>query len=35
MDARPVCAIYYSSHELGGDDKVLLAEFKRDWTMRY
>lgn len=32
---RPVCAIYYSSRLLGGDDKVVLAEFKPDWAYRY
>ncbi|OGA80086.1 MAG: hypothetical protein A3G81_33895 [Betaproteobacteria bacterium RIFCSPLOWO2_12_FULL_65_14] len=33
--ARPVCAVYYSSRLLGGDDAVILAEFKRDWVGRY
>ncbi len=33
--ARPVCAIYYSDHLKGGTDKVILAEFKREWRGRY
>jgi hypothetical protein len=32
---RPVCAVYYSSRLLGGDNAVILAEFKRDWASRY
>lgn len=31
---RPVCAIYYSNPLLGGDDKIVLAEFKAAWTRR-
>jgi len=33
--ARPVCAIYYSNRLKGGDDKVILAEFKREWAHRH
>ncbi|HVL34974.1 MAG TPA: hypothetical protein VM489_04810 [Burkholderiales bacterium] len=33
--ARAVCAIYYSSRELGGDGRVILAEFRPDWPHRY
>jgi hypothetical protein len=33
--ARPVCAIYYSNQMKGGDDRVILAEFKREWAARY
>lgn len=28
---RPVCAIYYSDELLGGNDKVILAEFVPNW----
>lgn len=34
-DRRPVCAIYYSERKKGGDDRVILAEFKADWPHRY
>lgn len=33
-EERPVCAIYYSNPLLGGDDGVVLAEFKAAWTRR-
>lgn len=32
---RPVCAIYYSDRQKGGDDRVVLAEFKAHWAHRY
>lgn len=32
---RPVCAVYYSSRLLGGDDAVIFADLKRDWVGRY
>jgi hypothetical protein len=33
-EKRPVCAIYYSNPLLGGDDKIVLAEFKAFWNRR-
>jgi hypothetical protein len=32
---RPVCAIYYGNPFLAGDGKVILAEFKAAWHLRY
>jgi len=31
---RPVCAVYYNNWFLGGDGKVVLAEFKAAWSGR-
>jgi hypothetical protein len=32
---RPVCAVYYGNPFLAGDGKVILAEFKAAWRLRY
>lgn len=31
---RPVCAVYYSNGFLGGNGKIVLAEFKAAWSGR-
>jgi hypothetical protein len=31
---RPVCAVYFSNPLLGGDDKVILAEYLPNWDKR-
>lgn len=35
VEERPVCAVYYSNPFLTGDGKVILAEFKAAWRLRY
>lgn len=32
---RPVCAIYYSDRLLGGDGRIIAAEFLLEWRTRY
>jgi hypothetical protein len=32
--SRPVCAVYYSNRFLGGNGKIVLAEFKAAWRGR-
>lgn len=34
-EERPVCAVYYGDPFLAGDGKVILAEFKAAWRLRY
>lgn len=34
-DPRPVCAVYYSSAVLGGDGRVILAQYLDEWRDRY
>lgn len=31
---RPVCAVYFSNPLLGGDDKVIMAEYLPNWDKR-
>ena len=34
-EERPVCAVYYGNPFLTGDGKVILAEYKAAWRLRY